>query len=105
MLRRVLPFLFLLVAFPLAAGPAVDDSVEIHELTHALQDQRFGAGARDLALMKDTDAGMAYHSLLEGEASVVMLAYVMAKNGVSLDTIAKNESLVGQMTNATAAAD
>jgi hypothetical protein len=81
------------------------DAVEIHELTHALQDQRFGAGVRDLALMKDTDAGMAYHSLLEGEASVVMLSYVLAKSGVTLDTIAKNEALVGQMTSATAAAD
>lgn len=81
------------------------DAVEIHELTHALQDQHFDAGTRDLALMKDTDAGMAYHSLLEGEASVVMLAYVLGKDGVSLDTVAKNEALVRQMTSATTAAD
>ena len=81
------------------------DAVEIHELTHALQDQRFDAGTRDLALMRDTDAGMAYHSLLEGEASVVMLAYVLAKDGVSLETIAKNEDTVRRMTNATAASD
>ncbi len=81
------------------------DAVEIHELTHALQDQLFGAGTRDLALMRDTDAGMAYHSLLEGEASVVMLAYVLGKDGVSLETVAKNEAMVGQMTNAASAAD
>ncbi len=81
------------------------DGVEIHELTHALQDQRFGAGTRDLGLMRDTDAGMAYHSLLEGEASVVMLQYVLSKNGVSLDTIAKNPTAVGQMLNAAASAD
>ena len=81
------------------------DAVEIHELTHALQDQRFGAGTRDLALMRDTDAGMAYHSLLEGEASVVMLAYQMGKMGVSLDTIAKNASQVDQLTSAASAAD
>lgn len=78
------------------------DVVEIHELTHALQDQRFGAGTRDLALMKDTDAGMAYHSLLEGEATVVMLAYAMGKNGVTLETIVKNDSLVSQLTSGSA---
>jgi hypothetical protein len=80
------------------------DAVEIHELTHALQDQRFGAGTRDLALMRDTDAGMAYHSLLEGEASVVMLQYVLGKQGVSLDTIAKNDAAVGQMMSAASSA-
>lgn len=83
----------------------LDDAVEIHELTHALQDQRFGAGTRDLALIKDTDAGLAYHTLLEGEASVVMLAYVMGKSGVSLDTIAKNDQMVNQMTNSMASSD
>ena len=31
-------------------GPRCRQSVVVHELTHALQDQRFGAGARDLAL-------------------------------------------------------
>src|SRR5258707_1275404 len=87
---------------PKAAGDEgnMADVVEIHELTHALQDQRFGAGTRELALMRDTDAGMAYHSLLEGEASVVMLQYALGKNGVSLDTIAKNDAAVGQMMNA-----
>jgi hypothetical protein len=92
------------------AGDAGDagtmaDAVEIHELTHAMQDQRFDAGTRDLALMRDTDAGMAYHSLLEGEASVVMLAYVLGKDGASLDTLAKNQALVNQMTSTTAAMD
>ena len=55
------------------------ESVVIHELTHALQDQRFRAGARDLALQKDTDGGLALHALLEGEATLVMLDYVLDK--------------------------
>jgi hypothetical protein len=76
------------------------DAVEIHELTHALQDQRFDIGTRDRALMKDTDAAMAFHALLEGEASVVMLSYVLGKSGMTLETIAKNQDVVGQMTNA-----
>lgn len=84
---------------------AMQDAVVIHELTHAMQDQRFGAGARDLALMKDTDAGMAYHSLLEGEASVVMLAYEMGKLGVTLDTLVKDTGRIDQMLSATSAAD
>lgn len=84
---------------------AMADAVVIHELTHAMQDQRFGAGTRDLALMKDTDAGMAYHSLLEGEASVVMLAYEMGKLGVTLDTLVKDTGRIDAMLSATSAAD
>jgi hypothetical protein len=86
-------------------GAAMAEAVVIHELTHALQDQRFNAGERDRALLRDTDAGMAYHALLEGEASVVMMAYTLGKDGVTLDTVAKNVNAVNQMTNATAAAD
>ena len=50
------------------------DMVVIHELTHALQDQRFGAGAREATLTKDSDGELAFHSQLEGEATLVMMA-------------------------------
>jgi hypothetical protein len=81
------------------------DAVEIHELTHALQDQRFDIGTRDLSLSKDTDGGMAFHALLEGEASVVMLSYVLGKSGMSLETVAKNVEAVNQMTSSAASSD
>jgi hypothetical protein len=83
----------------------MDESVVIHELTHALQDQLFDIGTRDRALMKDTDAGMAFHALLEGEATVVMLSYVLSKGGGTLDTLAKNLDAVGQMTKASGSTD
>src|SRR5262249_55599800 len=44
---------------------ALRESVVLHELTHALQDQRFDATARDKALQRDTDGELAYHALLE----------------------------------------
>src|SRR5947209_3820575 len=46
-----------------------DHAVAAHELTHALQDQHFDLGKRDRALRDDTDAGMALHSVAEGEAT------------------------------------
>ena len=71
---------------PPAAAAGLDqtllaDTVEIHELTHALQDQVFDAGTRDEKLKDDTDAGMAYHALLEGEATLVMMASALGKMG------------------------
>ena len=75
----------------------------IHELTHALQDQRFHAGARDLALQKDTDGGLALHALLEGEATLVMLDYVLDKAGQKLDDVVANPEVLSMLTRRSAA--
>jgi hypothetical protein len=69
-------------------------SVVMHELTHALQDQRFGATARDRALRHDTDGELAYHALLEGEATLVMMEYLLQKSGQSFDEAVKSDSLI-----------
>lgn len=78
---------------------AMRDMVVIHELTHALQDQRFNAGAREATLTKDADGELAFHSLLEGEATLVMMAYMLDKMGQPLDALVQNpavlESLAG----------
>jgi hypothetical protein len=90
---------FALDRLPSAAGGALDndtmrESVVIHELTHALQDQRFHAGARDLALQKDTDGSLALHALMEGEATFVMLDYVLDHMGQKIgDVMASPEAL------------
>src|SRR5437867_3764308 len=81
---------------------ALRESVVIHELTHALQDQRFGATARDRALQHDTDGELAYHALLEGEASLVMLDYLLKKSGQSFEEAVKSDLLVGAMGSASA---
>jgi hypothetical protein len=83
---------------------ALKDSVVIHELVHALQDQRFGAAVRDRALQHDTDGELAYHALLEGEATLVMLDYLLEKSGQSFDEAIKSDLLVGVM-GMTAAAE
>jgi len=83
---------FALDQMPSAAGGLLDndmmrESVVIHELTHALQDQRFHAGARDLALQKDTDGSLALHALMEGEATFVMLEYVLDRAGQKMSDV------------------
>lgn len=79
-----------------AAG-VLSDSVVLHELTHALQDQRFAAGARDRALLHDTDGELAYHALLEGEATLVMLESIIDKTGQSFDDAVKSGMLLEAM--------
>jgi hypothetical protein len=86
-----------------ADAGVLGESVAIHELTHALQDQRFHAAERDRALLRDTDGELAYHALLEGEASLVMLQYLFTKNGQSFDEAIKNDLLLGAMTAAVTA--
>lgn len=79
-----------------AAGSAdiLQEAIAVHELTHALQDQRFHAGEREEQLRRDTDAEMAYHALVEGEASLVMTAWMMEKMGQTLDQAMKNQSML-----------
>src|SRR5207253_2490808 len=77
----------------LGDADALRKSVVMHELTHALQDQRFDAASRDKALQKDTDGELAYHALLEGEATLVMLDYLLQKSGQSFEDAVKSDLL------------
>lgn len=78
----------------------LDAGVHVHELTHALQDQHFKIGERDLALRDDTDANLAYHALIEGEASLVMLAYMIEKSGGSFDEMIGSDLVAGALSAA-----
>jgi hypothetical protein len=78
----------------IADSSALQESVVIHELVHALQDQHFGAAARDRALQHDTDGELAYHALLEGEATLVMLDFLLQKSGQSFDEAVKSDFLI-----------
>lgn len=77
-------------------------SVAIHELTHALQDQYFDIGSKDDALRDDWDGQLAYHSVIEGEASLVMIGWMLGQSGQSLDDVVKNDMLVNAMTEGAA---
>lgn len=81
----------------------LEEGVAVHELTHALQDQLFDAGKRDFELRDDIDAGLAYHALLEGEASLVMFAQMLAKSGADFDMMVKNDLMLNTLMAAAAA--
>src|SRR5947209_9463515 len=51
--------------------------VMAHELTHALQDQHFNLRRFEKWPKHDSDAELSAHSLVEGDASLLMLQYVM----------------------------
>ena len=53
--------------------------VMVHELTHALQDQHFNLRRFEKWPHGDSDAELAVHSLIEGDATLAMTIY-MAKN-------------------------
>jgi hypothetical protein len=95
---------------PLAASGLLDsevlrESVAIHELTHALQDQRFNAGALDESLQKDTDGSLALHALMEGEATLVMLDYVLDRAKQKLDDVLANPEIMSLLTSSLGGAD
>ena len=69
--------------------------VMAHELTHALQDQHFNLKRFDKWPKGDSDAELAAHALVEGDATLAMTLY-MAKN--PLIALAFIRSLGGQET-------
>ena len=51
--------------------------VMAHELTHALQDQHFNLRRFDKWPKHDSDAELSAHALIEGDASLVMMQYIV----------------------------
>jgi hypothetical protein len=64
---------------------AEQKTVMAHELTHALQDQHFNLRRFEKWPKGDSDAELAVHALIEGEATVVMLEYDLEQRGTRLD--------------------
>jgi hypothetical protein len=58
----------------------------VHELVHALQDQHFDLGA-SIERKRSTDADNAFGALIEGDATLVMLAYTAQLSGESLRSL------------------
>jgi hypothetical protein len=90
----------------LEAGLVPEEVIVTHELMHALQDQAFEAGSKMLKVRHQWDQAMAYQALLEGEATLVMLASLMESMGVDLAEAVKSEAFssmfaaAAQMTSA-----
>jgi len=90
-------------AAQLADPKLLEETVMVHELTHALQDQHFSLGAKEKILMRDTDANLAYHAVLEGEALLVMVAHMLKKNSVDLDEVIHDDAMTDMIGSAAAA--
>lgn len=87
-------------AAKLADPEMLEETVMVHELTHALQDQHFKLAEREKALAPDSDANLAYHSVLEGEAVLVMMAHVLRKSGVDFNEVIGDPSVLGAISSA-----
>jgi hypothetical protein len=71
-------------------------TVMAHELMHALQDQHFNLRRFEDWPKGDSDAELAIHALVEGEATIVMYQYAFDQQGVRLD-VTKIGSLTERM--------
>ena len=68
----------------------------VHELVHALQDQHFALGAR-IDEQRTTDADNAFGALVEGDATLVMLAYSAQAIGETLASLTAQPARVLQL--------
>ncbi len=68
----------------------------VHELVHALQDQHLGLRAA-LDGQRTTDADNALGALVEGDATLAMLAYAAGLSGVSLDMLVHDRVELAKM--------
>jgi hypothetical protein len=71
-------------------------TVMAHELMHALQDQHFNLRRFERWPKGDSDAEMAGHALVEGEATIVMYQYTAEKDHLDFD-VTRMESLTTKM--------
>lgn len=81
---------------------AFERAVTIHELVHVLQDRSFDAGERLSAISGEWDQSLAYHALVEGEATLVMLAALVADLGGSLDQALEDDQIITALGEAAA---
>jgi hypothetical protein len=66
-------------------APAMQETIIAHELTHALQDQHFDIDKFIDRIRGNSDAMYARAAVVEGEATLVMLADAMENMGVEMD--------------------
>jgi hypothetical protein len=93
--------------FYLAAWLPVSEQKKVmaHELVHALQDQHFNLRRFERWPKGDSDAELAAHALVEGEATLVMIQYDLEQTGVRGVDITKLGSLTDRLLEADANTD
>ena len=75
------------------ASEAMEPMIASHEFTHALQDQYMGLQSRISALLDNHDAQIALQSILEGEATIVMMRAQLKTVGMDDDLSTFEQSL------------
>ncbi len=76
---------------------AVQRPAIVHELTHALQDQAIKLDAFLDDRMSD-DEQMARSAVVEGQAVVVMMEYLLAQSGMKLDSVPNLDQMMSEAT-------
>jgi hypothetical protein len=71
---------------------AIQMSIAVHELTHALQDQHYNLGHFLEETKESADRGLALAGLIEGDASAVMLDFTRRESGAG--PLAKEPSVL-----------
>jgi hypothetical protein len=67
--------------------------VLVHELVHALQDQHLGLSAI-MDEQRDSDADNAFRAMVEGDATLAMIAFAMQRESVPLSELTSNPARV-----------
>jgi hypothetical protein len=85
-------------AFEGKPAPASVDLAEarvvlVHELVHALQDQHLGLSA-NIDAQRDSDADNAFRALIEGDATLAMIAYSLERESMALSELTRNPARV-----------
>ena len=87
-----------------AFGGADDQAVDltearvvlVHELVHALQDQHLGLSAT-MHDERDSDEENAFHALVEGDATLAMIAFAFQQQAVPLSELTRNPAQVQRL--------
>lgn len=74
-------------------------TVLVHELVHALQDQKLGLSKR-VKEERSTDAENAFHALVEGDATLAMYAYALEREQIPLHRVTGNPAMVRSFSDA-----
>ena len=69
-------------AMAAAIGLNIEDIYTVHELGHAIQDQHFNLSRLSQKVADDFDEELAAQSLIEGDASVLMMDYALKSIGM-----------------------
>jgi hypothetical protein len=67
--------------------------VLVHELVHALQDQHLGLSS-NIDAQRDSDADNAFRALIEGDATLAMIAYSLERESMPLSELTRNPARV-----------